>query len=208
MELAPLTAGVDAGGQIGEERFVEGAPRELRGQHVRIDAGEHRAHAGGQHGARQRIGRAAPQRERRRERGAGEVALAVLAHILEEEVAEHDLLDARAARRFHRVAHARFVDGVRAGRRDVDDVQRQAEPVCLRLQERAPHRVHRDPVGVGVHGHEQRLHVEAELVACGRERERAVLAAAPTHPRLRTCHAGHSAARPAARRQCWCTGQE
>jgi len=112
------------------------------------------------------------------------------ADVGQEKVAEDHVLDARRCCLRHRRRHLRFVDLVRARRRDLDDPQRKAQPVGLRLEQRPAHGVHGDAVGVGIHRHQQRRHVDVEVLASSVEGEGAVLAAAPAHPRFGAgwCH--------------------
>ena len=201
VELAALTARIDPGGQIPEEGRVEGAAAELGREHLRVDAREHCPHAGREHLASERVGRATPQREDRGHAGRGELAFAVFADIGEEQVAEDDPLDACLARLGHRRAHAGLVDVVRAGGRDLDDVEREAEPLRLNLEQRPPHGVHRDPVCVGVDAHEQSLDLDGPLGARDVQRVRAVLAAAPAHPRPGCAHGRHLRRTAAGRRR-------
>jgi hypothetical protein len=49
VELATLAAGIDFGGQVGEQGSVEGAAGEGRAECARVNAGEMRAQAGGDH---------------------------------------------------------------------------------------------------------------------------------------------------------------
>ena len=123
------------------------------------------------------------QREHRGDPGAGEPGLAVLTHVLEEEVAEHHLLDPGVAGDGEGAGHRGLVDVVRARRRDVDDVDGNVEARGLRGEELPAHRVHGDAIGIGVHGDEEGGDVEVELGAGDVQRHRAVLAAAPAHPR-------------------------
>ena len=155
VELAPLAAGVDAVGQVREQVGVVAPARELGGQHRGVDAGEHGPDPRVEHVAREPVGRPAPEREDRCDAGAGEIAFAVLADVLEEQVAEDHLLDAVATRGRDGARHPLLVDVVRTERRDLDDVERHAETVGLRVEQLAPHRVHRDPVRVGVHRDEE-----------------------------------------------------
>src|SRR5271156_4737631 len=69
MELAVLPAWVDAGRQVGEELGVEIAAGEFGGQHLRIDAGDFRAKARGDHGPGQIAGRNLPDGKQRLKAG-------------------------------------------------------------------------------------------------------------------------------------------
>ena len=99
MELAVLAARIDAGRQVGEQRRVELAAGERRVEHARIDAGEPRAQAAGDHLAREPRRRHAPQRKQRRQPGAREPLFAIAPHVLEEQIAERDVREAVARRR-------------------------------------------------------------------------------------------------------------
>ena len=94
VELAALAARVDAVGKVREQVRVVAPAREPGRQHRRVDAGEHGADPGAEHVAGEPVGRPAPERKDRGDAGAGEIAFAVVAHVLEEQVAEDHLLDA------------------------------------------------------------------------------------------------------------------
>jgi hypothetical protein len=110
------------------------------------------------------------------------VLFAVVAHIGEEQVAEHHALGTVGACLLHRVAHRALVHLVRARSGELDPVDRDPEPVGLELEQLGPHRVHRDPLGVGVERHQEPGHLEPEHRSGPVQREGAVLAAAPAHP--------------------------
>src|SRR5690606_3102398 len=144
----------------------------------------------------------APQRELAREIEAGGEVLAVLTHVLEEQVAEHETLDALALQRLERLRRPRLVDLVGAARRDLDLDQRQPERGALLTQQRAPHAVHADAVVRVRHGRDQRVHGEPPLAQHCIQRQRRVLAAAPPdrRPRQGGLHRGPAAVRRDRRR--------
>jgi hypothetical protein len=90
VELAVLAAGIDAGGKVGEQRLVEAAADEGGIELVGIDADEDRLEAGVDELAGEGGGVTAPERKQGAAAGAGQPALTVGAHVLEEEVPEGD----------------------------------------------------------------------------------------------------------------------
>ena len=97
MKLALLAAGIGARRQFGEQRIVEAPAGERLRQLLEIDTDEIRLDARRDHLARQRIGRALPQRKQRRDAGAGELLLAIGAHVFEKQIAEDHVRDALRA---------------------------------------------------------------------------------------------------------------
>ncbi len=131
VELAALAAGVDAGGQVGEELGVEGAASEGWAEVARINAGKTRADACGEHLAGEFSGGDAevrrPDGEDGLESGAGEFVDAVGANVFEEEVSEGDAVEAFGDGSGADGSHARFVVGVRAGEGKVNLPERQSD---------------------------------------------------------------------------------
>ena len=180
MEFAVLAARVHTLGQIGQQRAIEVASRERGRQHAGIDAGEARAqaavdHLAGQLSRRLRL----PQGEERCQPGAGQAVLAVLANVLEKEIAEGDVRETVGFEAFDRIAHPRFVDLVRAWPRQIDGVERQAGGFGLSGDQRAADGVHGHAVERFVDGREQRGRAARMLGSEGVQRPRRVLAARP-----------------------------
>src|SRR3954447_15431947 len=65
-------------------------------------------------------------------------------------------------------------------------MERKTQPIGLRLQQAASNRMHRNSVRVSIDGHQQRVHLTGALNARDMQSEGAVLAATPTHPRVRS----------------------
>ncbi len=149
------------------------------------------AHARLDHLERERVGGLVPQREHGADRRGREHLLAVGADVGEEEVAEDHAGHAVGHRGVDGFGHEPLVLGVRARPRQLHHVHGQVESVGLGQQQLAPDGVHRDPIGVGVHRAQEADDVERGILAGAVQRERAVLAAAPAHPRA----LGHVAAR-------------
>ena len=78
--------------------------------------------------------------------------------------------------------HEGLIGLVRAGPWQLDDVERQAEPVGLRVQQLPPNPVHGDASCVGVDGAQEPDDVDRGVLPSAVQRERAVLAGAPAHP--------------------------
>ena len=87
---------VNAEGKIGEQRLVKPPAGEMLRQLLQVDANQAGLDAGGDHFTRQRIGRPMPEREQRRDADQLKPLLAVGAHVLQEQIAEHDVGDAGA----------------------------------------------------------------------------------------------------------------
>jgi hypothetical protein len=126
----------------------------------RIDTGDAGLEPARDHLACQVGRRNPPQREQRGDAGAGELALAVAADVLQEQIAERHGLNARRSLLGHERAHDALVLRVRAGVGDFQHMQGKARRPRLRLQQLAPHAVHGDPVEGGVHGCHQPNHVD------------------------------------------------
>ena len=105
------------------------------------------------------VGVSTPEREDRGNAGGCEVAFPRRAYVFEEEIAEHRRLDVGSACGDDGGGNARFVDVVGARRRDLDDVNREAETLGLHLEQVASHRMHRDTVRSDVDGREQAANV-------------------------------------------------
>ena len=88
MKLAALAAGVDRGGEVGEEFGGEFAAGEAAVEMPGIDAGEVRSEAAGDHLAGELIGGDLPAGEDGFEAGGGKFGDAVGADVFEEEVAK------------------------------------------------------------------------------------------------------------------------
>ena len=117
---------------------------------------EARAQTAGDHVARQMRGREFPEREDRRQTGAGQLAFAIGADVAQEEIAERDGVEALGDGAAAGLGHARFVLVVGAGPGQRNLPQRQAGGCRLRFQQRRPHAVHGDAIGRFVEGGEQR----------------------------------------------------
>src|SRR5690606_20623391 len=132
VELAALATRIARGGEIGEERSIVRAAAERRvelpGVHAHDDGAEPRLNE--RASELRRV--TAPQRELAREIEAGGEVLAVLTHLLEEQVAEHETLDALALQRLGRLRRPRLVHLLGAARRDLDLVQRRAARAARR----------------------------------------------------------------------------
>src|SRR4051794_3659676 len=179
VELTVLAAGVDAVGQVGEERLVEAAADEGGVELGGIDADEDRFEAGLDELLREGGGVATPEREERSAAGADQPLLAVGADVLEEEVAEGDRRDAVERGRRERARHPLFVGRVDAAGRDRDLHQLDSRRSRLRPQQIASHRVHADPVVVLGDRGQQRHRLDPQLLAQCPQRQGRVLAAAP-----------------------------
>ena len=179
VELAVLGAWVDVRRQVGQQVEVETAAGEARGQLARVDAGDIGLESAGDHLARQLPRVDAPQREQRRDAGAGELGLAIAADVLEEQVAEGHRLDAGGGLLGDERAHDALVVGVGAGMGDLQHVQRQAGGLGLCLQQRPAHAVHGHPVEGGVDGCEEPDHGHVRPLAQHMQRPGRVLAGAP-----------------------------
>ena len=94
MELAALAARVDAGRQVASSASIELPAGERSIEMLRVDAGENRAKPAVDHLVGQLIGRNAPERKQRRQAGAGEPVFAILADVLEKQIAECDVREA------------------------------------------------------------------------------------------------------------------
>ena len=185
MELAVLTAGIDAGRKVCEQPSVEAAAGEGRVEGARVDASEDRLEACLDELGRE-LGRVAqPEREERLASGLREPLLPVGADVLEKEIAEGNRIDERQRLLLEGGSHPLLVELVAAGGRDRDLNQRDTEGVSLPADERSSDPVHRDPVvGLG-DGRDQRDRLDP--VAPKRpERERRVLPATPAEAKFRT----------------------
>ncbi len=139
VELAALAAGIDCGGEVGEEGRVEGAAGEAGVEGAWVNCGETGLEAGGEHllgefgGGQVEVG--GPDGEDRFEAGACEVRYAVGADVFEEEVAKGHAVEAFGDSACADGSHARLVVGVRAGERQVDLPERQARGGGLLVEE-------------------------------------------------------------------------
>jgi len=93
VELAVLAAGVDAGGQVGEQLLVIRTPREGGVERSRVQTDDPRLEAGGDELSCQGARVASPQWEETAPAGCAESRLAVGADIFEKQIAESDRLD-------------------------------------------------------------------------------------------------------------------
>ena len=96
VELALLAAGIGVRRQLGKQRVIEPAPGKRSGSCLRSTQARYVSTPAVDHLARQRRGRPAPEREHRRDAGAGELLLAVTPHVCEKQVAEDHVRYARA----------------------------------------------------------------------------------------------------------------
>jgi hypothetical protein len=183
VELTALAAGIDPGGQVGEQRGVEAAAGKGRAEHAWVNAGEMRAQAGGEHLAGKfRSGDSqarAPDGEDGFEARACEFGDAVGADVLKEEVAEGDAVQPLRGGAGADSGHARVVVGVRAGKGKIDLPERQANGVGLPVEQLFAEAVDGDAAELFVDGSEQGDDFEFGLLAEQVERPGTVLAAAP-----------------------------
>jgi hypothetical protein len=94
VELAVLPAWIDMWRQVFEEALVEGAACERGVELAGIDADEDRLEPFGDEAAGQLCGVPTPEREQPTPLRRREALLAIGAHLLEEEIAEGDCVDA------------------------------------------------------------------------------------------------------------------
>ena len=184
VELSAFAAGVDRGGQIGEEFGVEGAAGEGGIEVARVNTGEMRAEACGDHLASEFGGgdaeRRAPDGEDGFEAGSGEFLDAVSADVLEEEVAEGDSVEAFGGSAGADLGHPRLVVGVGAGEGKIDLPERQADGSGLPVEKFFAEAVDGDAAELLVEGGEEGDDLVLRLPAEEMEGPGAVFSAAPT----------------------------
>jgi len=179
VELAALAAGIHLCGKLHEEIRIEDAARETAIELFGIHAGQPRAQAGLHHRLRQFPRGPSPKRKKRCDAGTGELALAVAAYVLEEEVAEGDGADALGKCVLDEPAHAQLILGVAARMRQGHAPQRQARGPGLDFQKFLAHGVHGHAPEGFVHRREQPHDFQPDLLPQDMQAPGAVLAAAP-----------------------------
>jgi len=127
MEFAVLAARIDAGRQIGEERFVEDATREGRIEDTRINTNHNCLKTQTQKIASESARITFPNGEQRLHPDLREIPLSINAQVFEENVAEGHSLDTAREVLVQSFSHSRFVRGVDALRGDQHRVERQAD---------------------------------------------------------------------------------
>ena len=179
VKLAVFAAWVDTGGQSFEEWEIEIAAGEGLGQFGGIDAGDFGFHAGVDHVAGELRGGKSPEGKQRFDARAPELAFAIIADVLQEEVAEGHGGNRLGGGALPDVAHALLVLGVRARGREFHHPQREASQLGLGLDQRAADGMHGHAVGGGIEGRDERGDTNVRLLAEPVQRPGAVLAAAP-----------------------------
>jgi hypothetical protein len=96
------------------------------------------------------------------------------------------VLDTIRDRKFNRLGHSEFVNLIRTRRRYFDDVERKSKSARLRFNQGSADCMHRDSVGRGIHGDQQRYDIDVDIATDHVKGHRAVFPAAPTHPRSTT----------------------
>src|ERR1017187_1510707 len=147
VELAVFAAGVGGFRQGGEQGAVEFAAGEGVIERAGIDATEPRAQAGSDHVAGEDGGGEFPERKNGRQSRAHQLAFAVGADVLEEEIAESDGAEALGDGAAAGLGHAGFVLLVGAGKGQRDLPHRQAGAPPLPLEQSTAHTVHGHPAG-------------------------------------------------------------
>jgi hypothetical protein len=184
VELAALAAGIDASGQVREELGIEGTASEGRAEVARVNAGEMRAEASGDHLASEFGGgdaeRGAPDGEDGLESGAGEFVDAVGADIFEEEVSEGYAVEAFSDGSGADLSHARFVVSVRAGEREIYLPEGQSDGGGLLVKQLFAVAVDGDAAKFFVDGGEECDDLVLRLLAEKVKSPGAVLSTAPT----------------------------
>src|SRR6195256_5277328 len=179
MEFAVLAARIDAGRQIGEERFVEDATREGRIEDTRIYTNHNCLKTQAQKIAREFARITLPDGEQRFHPDLREIPLSINAQVFEENIAEGHSLDTAREMLVQSFFHSRFVRGVDALWRDQDRVERQADGRGLPLEQHAAHAVHADAVVLFCDGGEQRGDARSVRRLERMKRHRAVSTSAP-----------------------------
>ena len=181
MELAVLAARIHACRQLAQQGLIEGAAGQACIQLLRIHAAQVRAQTAGLHLPRQRRGIASEQRGQQIPADVGQLPLAVLADVGQQQVTEGRGAQAGPAclGLLQRIGHGRVVNRVVAAGRDRRFQQRQSRRPCLCLQHVPVHALHRGASVFAGDGGQQAHHLhlaaQAQHVQCpGR-----VLSAAP-----------------------------
>jgi hypothetical protein len=179
VEFAVFATTVYACGKIGEKigrKFAAGeAAIELFGVHANGDGAEPLLAEFASEFARVAL----PDRKDCVHAEAGEVAFAVLAQILEEDVAKSYGADAGGKLRAESVLHTGFVNGIDALRRDADFFEGQAESFGLPEEQCSADTMHADAVVVFGHGGEETGDADVGALAERVKGESAVFATAP-----------------------------
>src|SRR6266566_1283029 len=144
VKFAVFAAGIDAGRQIREERFIEFTPGEAAIENLGIHADGDGAESLGVEKTDELARVALPDGKKCGHADARKVLLAINAEVFEENVAEGDFSNALVVVHAQCFLHARFVDGIDALRRDANFVERQADGLGLPLEKLAPYAVHAD----------------------------------------------------------------
>ena len=188
VEFAVLAARIDADRQVSSptaRRRIFWTGECLR-QFLQIDANQPRLDAGRDHLARQRIGRPMPEREQRRDAGRRHFLLAVGAHVLKKQIAEHHVGDALRFGLRHRCRHLALVDLVRARIGYPHDGRRQSAGFELRPQQLLAHSVDADTIEPAGDGGQSADHIDRAGAPRLVQRPGAVLAARPGNQSART----------------------
>jgi hypothetical protein len=184
VELAAFATGIDSGGKVGKELGIKGAAGEGRAEVARVNAGEMRAEACGDHLAGEFGGGDAevrrPDGEDGFEAGAGEFVDAVGADVFKEEVSEGDAVEAFGDGSGADGSHARFVVGVRAGEGEIDFPERESDGSGLLVEELLAVAVDSDATKFLIDGGEECDDLVLGLLAQKVERPGAIFTSAPT----------------------------
>lgn len=179
VELAVLTAWVDAGGQGPEEGTVVLPATELLAQPPWVDAAHDGLEAQLDELPRKLSSISSPEGKETPHPNLPESLLSVLANVLQEEIAEGNLLDALAPVLHQRVPHLRLVNLVRRVAWYPDLLQWKAQGRGLLVQETASDAVHAYPVEFDGHCCEQGLDLVSTCRSQLPQGEGAVFTAAP-----------------------------
>src|SRR5580700_4189607 len=165
MELAALGARIDSRWKIAQQFFIELAACEACGQLLRVDAGEARTQAAGNHVAGERVGRDLPERKERLEAGGREIFFAIGAHIFKKQVTESEGVNVLGDGALTDFGHALLVDFVRAGPGERNDPKRKSGGGGLRFEDSAAHAVHGDAIKLSVDRGDQAAELDGWIAA-------------------------------------------
>src|SRR6185437_7803927 len=145
-ELAILAARVSTGRQGAEQSVVKSAACVESRQLAQVDCAKSGFHARIDHLTRKHGSVSAPEREHRRDAGAGKLTLAIFPHVLQKQIAEDHVCDTRRPRGLHRCRHLSFVDLVGTWKGDAHHDWTQAGSLDLHPYKLVSHAVHADAV--------------------------------------------------------------
>ena len=179
VKFAVFAAGVRVSWKIAEKRIVEFASGKAAIENLGINANGDGAETARLKEADEFVRVSLPDGKQSAHSDARKIFFAIGAQVFEENVAKGNLANALIVETAQGLPHARFINGIRALRRDAHFVERQADGCGLELEKLAANAVHADAFVALGDGREEGCDVELLLLEQRVKRHGAVFAAAP-----------------------------